>query len=477
MISAAQKHQTIADYGGAGRRRTILVAAVLGTALAYMSDDMLNLAVPSVARDLHITASGVQWILDAYYIPLVAFVLVAGSVGDIFGHRRVFRTGLLLFCGGAVGCAVATDRAVLVAGRASQGFAAAMLLAAGLAMVTRANAGQRRDRALGQFFGLVASVPAVGPFVSGALVDWLSWRWLFLAPLVLPAASLLLTRWIEETPRAIGRRIDLKGGIAALIALSCISVALILGGRSASFLPAAAGLLGLIASGWFIAVERRSADPLLPLAFFRRPVFVGANVVWLAACMTSWGSVFFLAVALQVTLGLRPLIAGLLLTPIYLVMMVGAPASGRIARRFDHGRVIVLGLGVYATGLWLLGGIDASSTVPWDVIAPLGVFAVGMAVITAPLASAGMSALDEQDQGVASGVNNTVGQLGGLLAIVILPALSGLAGADGFGAAPIADAYPRALHASAFIVAATIPVALLTLRIGSPRRRVSGRTA
>jgi MFS family permease len=170
------------------RRLLVLFAAVLGTALAYMSDDMLNLAVPSVARDLEVSAAGIQWILNAYYIPLVAFVLVAGSVGDIIGHRRVFTAGLMLFCAGALLCATAADVGLLIVGRALQGVAAAMLLAAGLALVACANPGERRDRALGHFLGLIAAVPALGPFLSGVLVDWLSWRWLFVVPLALPLA-------------------------------------------------------------------------------------------------------------------------------------------------------------------------------------------------------------------------------------------------------------------------------------------------
>jgi MFS family permease len=152
----------------------VLAAAVLGTALAYMSDDMLNLAIPSVARDLHASAPAVQWILNAYYIPLVAFVLVAGALGDVVGHRRVFTSGLLLFGGGAVLCAAAPDVGLLIAGRAVQGVAAAMLLASGLALVTIANPGDRRDRAVAQFVAATAAVPALGPFLSGALVDWLS---------------------------------------------------------------------------------------------------------------------------------------------------------------------------------------------------------------------------------------------------------------------------------------------------------------
>jgi EmrB/QacA subfamily drug resistance transporter len=446
------------------RRLLVLFAAVLGTALAYMSDDMLNLAVPSVARDLEVSAAGIQWILNAYYIPLVAFVLVAGSVGDIVGHRRVFTAGLLLFCAGALLCATAADIGLLIVGRALQGVAAAMLLAAGLALVACANPGERRDRALGQFLGLVAAVPALGPFLSGVLVDWLSWRWLFVVPLVLPLAAAALTRGFGETPRAVGRRPDLRGSLAALLGLSALSVALILGPAQGSRVLVTVAVVVAVAAGtWFVGIERRSTDPLLPLAFFRRRQFVGANLVWLLGCMTSWGAVFFLAVTLQTTLGLRPITAGLLLTPIYLVMMVGSPLAGAAAGRLGRRRVVVAGLATYTAGLWLLSTIDASSAVLWGVLGPLAVFAVGMATFTAPLASATMSALDDEDQGVASGVNNAMGQLAGLLAIIALPALAGLAGASSFAGPAFSEAYPRALQAAAAIAAIGIPVTLLIL--------------
>lgn len=246
-----------------------------------------------------------------------------------------------------------------------------------------------------------------------------------------------------------------------------ISVALILGPTQTSGIPAlVAAAVGGAALVWFIRTERRASDPLLPPAFFRRRQFVGANVVWLLGCMTSWGAVFFLAVTLQTTMGLRPIAAGLLLTPIYLVMMVGSPLAGAIAGRVGRRRVIATGLAVYTAGLWLLSDIGSASTVPWGVLVPLAVVATGMAMFTAPLAAATLSGLDEADQGIASGVNNAMGQLAGLLAIIVLPALAGLAGAGSLGGAVLAEAYPQALRAAAVLAATGIPVALLTL----PRR-------
>ncbi|HEX5590479.1 MAG TPA: MFS transporter, partial [Candidatus Limnocylindrales bacterium] len=260
-----------------------LVAAVLGTALAYMSDDMLNLAIPSVARELGATMTDAQWVLNAYYVVLVSFVLIAGSVGDILGHRRVFTAGLALFSLGALVCAAAPAVPVLIGGRGLQGLGAAMLVTAGLALVTRLTPVERRDRVLGQFFGLVAAVPALGPFVSGGLVDFLSWRWLFVVPLVLPLAALLVTRrLVPETPPAAARRPDVAGSALAFVALSALSVGLIVG--PAGTPGATGGVLAIavaaVAGGAFVVVEWRAADPMLPLRFFGQPAFLGGNLVW-----------------------------------------------------------------------------------------------------------------------------------------------------------------------------------------------------
>jgi EmrB/QacA subfamily drug resistance transporter len=456
-------------------QHAVLVAAVLGTALAYMSDDMLNLAIPSVARDLGATMTDVQWVLNAYYVPLVALVLIAGSVGDIVGHRRVFIIGLLVFGAGAVVCATSQGIAWLSVGRAVQGVAAAMLLTAGLALVTRLTPADRRGRAIGLFLGLVAAVPAIGPFISGALVDLLSWRWLFVVPLVLPVVALIVTLTsIPETPTDPSRRPDLPGAVTALVCLGGLSVALILASAGDLGLPAlASALLAIIAGGAFVLIERRSSDPMLPLGLFHRPVFVGGNLIWLLGGMTCWSAVFLVALALQVTLGLRPVLAGATLVPIYVVMMVGSPLAGRLAERIGVARPIFAGLGVYALGLWLLSGLDASSRVVPDVLAGILVLAVGMAIFSAPLASATLGALDEADQGIASGVNNAMGQLAGLLAIVLLPLVAGLGGVS-LGDPAFATGYATGLRAMAlFAVGALVLAAVIFGRTRPGRGPVS----
>lgn len=443
----------------------MLVAAVLGTALAYMSDDMLNLAIPWVARDLGATVTDAQWILNAYYVSLVSCVLVAGSIGDILGHRRVFVGGIVLFSGGAVGCALAPAIGVLVVGRFVQGVGAAMLLTAGLALVSRLNPPEDRGKVVGQFFGLVAAVPALGPFLSGALIGWFSWRWLFVIPLVLPAVALVITRRrVPETPRASVRQPNVSGAVLMFITLAAFSVALIVGAVDlVAPIPLIGITLAVVAGTVFVRGQKHSVDPLLPRRLLGRRLFLGGNLIWLVACITSWGAVFFVAVMLQTTLGLAPITAGLLLTPIYLVMMIGSPLVGKLADRIGARLPIMGGLSVYAGGLLLLSRIGPGSAVVPDVILGILVMAMGMAAFTAPLAAATMGALDEADQGVASAFNNIMGQLAGLLAIVLLPAAAGLAGVS-FSDPAFALGYGRALIVVAALAAICIPVAAWTFR-------------
>jgi EmrB/QacA subfamily drug resistance transporter len=431
-----------------------------------MSDDMLNLAIPSVARELGATVTDAQWILNAYYVALVSCVLVAGAIGDIIGHRRMFVGGILTFSTGALLCASAPAIRLMVAGRFVQGIGAAMLLSAGLALVTYLSPPEDRNSAIGKFLGLAAAVPAIGPIASGALVDLLSWRWLFVVPLALPVVALMLT-WlvVPETPRANDRHPDLWGAAVTFATLGAFSVALIEGAAEpTAALPLVAFAAVLIGTATFVFIEWRVGDPMLPLRFFRRRLFLGGNLVWLLANMTCSGAVFFVAVMLQATLGQPALVAGLMLTPIYLVMMVGSPLAGRVAGRIGPRWPIFVGLGIYAAGLLLLSQIDPTSTAFPDVVASIVVFAAGMVLFTAPLAAVTLSALDEGEQGVASGMNNAMGQLAGLLAVAILPAIAGLAGV-GFGDPAFAVGYGRALGVTALIAIICIPIAAWSLNV------------
>jgi EmrB/QacA subfamily drug resistance transporter len=442
--------------------RAVVAAAVLGSALAYMSDDMLNVAIPAVAAELGGTVSSTQWVINTYYVTLVALVLVAGAIGDLVGHRRVFLTGMGLFTLGALGCAVAPSLWLLIMGRGVQGVGAAMTLAAGLALVSELIHPDERGRAIGLYMGVVAALPALGPVLSGALVDLASWRAIFLAPLLFPALAFLLTRArIPETPRVIGRHPDLPGAAALLVALAALTIALIEGpGGWDRLLPLTAVLVAVLAESLFVAVEGRAKQPMLPLRLLQRRVFVGGNLVWLLACLTSTGAFFFVAVSLQTTLGYRPLVAGLALVPLYLVMTFGSPLSGKLADRIGPRLPTLVGLVVYSAGLC---GIGPGSELVSDVLPGLIVLASGMAMFGPPLTTATLGALDDADQGIASGTINAVGQLGGLLAIAVLPAAAGLSNAM-VGGPAFAAGHTHALRIAAGIAAAATILAAATFR-------------
>jgi MFS family permease len=357
---------------------------------------------------------------------------------------------------------------LLILGRGLQGVAAAAVLTAGLALVIRLIRPEDRNRAMGAFLAATAALPAVGPFLSGLLSDLLSWRAIFLVPLIFPVAAVVITRaFVPETALVASRRLDIRGAGAALAALAALTVALILGPPDWDApLPVTAMAIAAVAAAFFVMVERRAVDPMLPLRLFRARVFLGGNLAWLLACMASSGAVFFVAISLQTILGYTPIVAGLALMPIYLVMMVGSPLAARLADRIGPALPTVIGLAVYSVGLWMLSGIRPGATLLGDVLPGLLVMAGGMATFATPLASATLSAVRDSDQGVASGVNNMTGQLAGLLAIAILPALAGLGGV-GFAGPEFARGYPIALtFAAALAVAACITVAL-TFR---PRR-------
>jgi MFS family permease len=360
----------------------------------------------------------------------------------------------------------------LVTFRFFQGGGAAMMLTAGLALVTRLNPPEERSAAVGMFLGLVAAVPALGPFLSGTLIELLSWRWLFVVPLILPAVGLTIVRWrVPETPLAADRRPDVRGALLAFLALAALSVALIAGAADLIHPVPLAGLaIAVAAAVAFLRHQRTAIDPLLPMHLLRLKVFVGSNVIWLIGALTMWGAVFFVAVMLQTTLGQTPIAAGLILTPIYIVMMIGSPLAGKLADRIGTRLPALAGLSVYTCGLFLLSRINADSSVLPDVVLAIVVMSLGLSLFSAPVASASIGALDEVDQGVASAFNNLMGQLAGLLAIILLPAAAGLAGVE-FGDPEFASGYGRALLVVAFLAAACIPVALWTFTSSNHRVR------
>ena len=450
--------------------RAIIVAAVLGSALAYMSDDMLNVALPSVSRDLQVGVSEMQWVVNGYFVAMLSLMLTAGSIGDIRGHRRTFFVGLAVFSGGAAVSATAPVVAVLVVGRAVQGVGAALVLAAALALVNGSFVEDERGRAVGVYMGLTAAATAAGPVLGGLLVDLVSWRAIFVAPLVFPlAAAIFGSVWVPESRLNTDRGVDVVGALLAFVTVSAFSFALIRGpGAWLRFDVVAALVVAMVAAVVFVRHERNAADPMLPLALFRSRVFSGGNVVTLLSFMVSAGAFLFVVVQLQTTLGYRPASAGAALVPIYFIMLIGSPLAGSLADKIGPRILVVGGNIVVAAGVWWLSFVEAGSQFVADVLPGLVLLSVGLATLGAPLTSATLSAVGADVQGVASGVHNTVVQLAGLLMIAVLPAVAGLSGL-GFDDPDFGNGYRLATQVCAGLCVAAAAVAVFTIP-SSPAR-------
>ncbi len=449
--------------------RAIIAAAVLGSALAYMSDDMLNVALPSVSRALDGSISEMQWVVNGYFVTMLSLMLTAGSLGDIRGHRRTFLTGLGVFSVGAVVAAAAASIAMLVAGRAIQGVGAALLLASGLALVNGSFSDQERSQAVGVYMGVTAVATAAGPAIGGLLVDVMSWRAIFIAPLLFSLAAAVVTvRSVAETAPNPNRVIDTKGALLVFLTISSFSFALIRGPTGWLQIEVIAALTAAVAGGWaFIRSQRLGTDPMLPLALFRKRAFTGGNAVTLISFMVSAGVFLFVVVQLQITLGYRPAAAGAALVPLYLIMLVGSPLAGRLADRIGPRIPIVAGNLVLGGGIWWLSVLGTDSRFLPDVLPGLIVLALGLAMLGAPLTSATLSAVGEHQQGVASGVNNTVGQLAGLLMIVVLPAVAGLSGHALHGP-EFADGFMSAMRFCAALCLVAAVIAAFAFRSARP---------
>jgi predicted MFS family arabinose efflux permease len=312
--------------------------------------------------------------------------------------------------------------------------------------------------------GLTAVATAAGPVLGGLLVDLLSWRAIFVAPLVLPlAAAIVGSVWVPESRLNTDRSVDVVGALLAFLTVSAFSFALIRGSGSwFSFDVVAGFMMAVVAAVAFVRHERNDDDPMLPLTLFRSRVFAGGNVVTLLSFMVSAGAFLFVAVQLQTTLGYRPASAGAALVPIYFIMLIGSPLAGALADRIGPRILVVVGNFVVAAGVWWLSLVDAGSRFVADVLPGLVVLSVGLATLGAPLTSATLSAVGADVQGVASGVHNTVGQLAGLLMIAVLPAVAGLSGL-GFDDPDFGSGYRLAMQACTGLCVVAAAVAVFTI--------------
>lgn len=431
---------------GQPRARWVLTATVLGAALTFIDATVVNIALPHLAVDLGAGSEALTWVVNGYTLTLAALVLLGGVLGDRFGRRRVYVIGIVGFALASGACGLAPNVGTLIAARAIQGIAAALLTPGSLALLQATFSKKDRPRAIGAWSGLTGVAGAIGPFVGGWIIEVGDWRWAFLINLPIAAVVVLITRRQvpESRPPATGDRLDWTGAGLLALCLGVLTFALT-AWSSVPFLSARVG--GALVVSMFVGIgfgfwEHRSAAPLVPVKLFASRVFVVANVVTFMV-YAGLGVVFFsLGIVLQVGAGRSPIQAGLALLPVTVVMLLFSSRAGALMDRVGARLPMSLGPLVAAVGVALLTRVDADVNYLVDVIVPTTVFGAGLTLMVTPLTATVLAAVPDEVVGLASGVNNAVARTAGLLAVAAVPLVGGLGGTgltdpvqviDGFG--------------------------------------------
>jgi EmrB/QacA subfamily drug resistance transporter len=459
------------------RSRTIWTFAITSAALFMASLDNLvvTTALPSIRAHLHASLAGLQWTVNAYTLTFAVLLLTGATLGERYGRRRMFVAGLGLFTAGSAAAALAPSIGLLIGARAVQGVGAAVLVPLTLTLLSAAVAPERRGVALGAWGAVGGLAIAIGPLVGGAVVQGASWQWIFWlnVPIGLAVLPFAWTKLTESYGSAT--RLDLPGLALASLGLFGIVLGVVRGNdhgwTSLTVLPPM--VLGGLLVAAFVAWELRAREPMLPLHMFRSRAFTLTNVMSLLMFLGMFGSIFLLAQFLQVVQHYSPLQAGLRTLPWTGMPVLVAPVAGALSDRIGGRPLLVAGLALQAIGLGWLSAV-ISPTVAYPTLVPAFIVAgIGMSLFFAPVANVVLASVRRDQEGIASGANNAIRELGGVFGIAILGAVfsahggyasgqafvSGLSSAVWVGAAAVAVAAGAALLLPRFRAASATPAA------------------
>jgi EmrB/QacA subfamily drug resistance transporter len=404
--------------------RWTLIASILGSGMAFIDGSVVNVALPSIQADLGGGLATQQWVVDAYLLTLGSLILVGGSLGDIFGESKIFAIGVASFAAASLLCGIAPTATALIVFRAIQGMAGALLAPASLAMITATFSGTARGNAIGQWTSWTGISFIIGPTLGGWLVDVSSWRVIFLINLPIAAATLLILVRLGgiRQKRRDDLRVDTWGAILCTAGLGLLVAGFIeqpqRGWSDPLIIGAFVAGLGLLAA--FVFYELRTPLPMLPLRLFRLRNFSVANIETLSVYGGLSGLTTFLTLFLIEFAGFSALQAGVSILPVTIVMFFVSPRTGRLS--MQYGPRLFMGLGPVIAGLGVLAFTRLPQNLSYatDILPGLLVFAAGLSLTVAPLTTTVLADANPGDAGTASGVNNAVARIAGLLAIAIL---------------------------------------------------------
>lgn len=413
----------MAEVLSTAHKRWILAATVLGSSLTFIDGSALGVALPSIQSDLGAGPASVQWVSNAYLLTLGALVLIGGAAGDRFGRRKVFLIGVGVFTLASIACGLSPTVQVLIGARAVQGIGAALLTPGALALIGATFPPEERGKAFGTWAGAGAIFGMVGPLVGGWLADHADWRAIFWINVPLAAVAVAISlKFVPESRDDGARGLDGLGALLAVIGLGSLTWSLTaapdLGWNNPWILAGLAG--GAVLLAGFVWTEARQAHPMMPLGLFRSHVFSGVNGLTLMLYFALGGAMFFLPFELIRVHGWSATAAGSAMLPFAAVMGLFSGAAGRLADRFGARLSLSLGPALAGVGLILLALMPPDVGYVRGPLAGMTVMAVGMTLAVGPLTAAVMSAVPEGHTGIASGVNNAVARIAGLLAIALL---------------------------------------------------------
>lgn len=391
-----------------------LVTVCIGTLMLLLDVTVVNVALPSISRDLDASFSDLQWVIDAYSLGLAALLLTWGAVADQIGRKRVFMIGLTGFTLASIACAVAPTPLLLNLGRALQGLGGAAMFATALALLAAAYEGRDRGTAIGLWGATIGAGVAIGPLVGGALIEFASWHWIFLVNVPIGLLALVLAgRYVPESRNPMSRGIDVPGAVTFSAGLFLLIFATVRGNAEGwgstlivGCFTAAAALLLI-----FLVVQIRSPRAMFDLSLFRNRSFVGVSLAAFTLSAGMFALFLYITLWMQNGLGYSPLEAGLRFLPSTLLSFVAAPLSGKLSARVSPGVMIAAGLGLVGGGLLMMTGVNATSG--WTALLPgLIVAGTGIGVTNPALATTAVGVVDVRRSGMASGINNTFRQVG-----------------------------------------------------------------
>jgi EmrB/QacA subfamily drug resistance transporter len=455
------------------RRWWTLVAVGLATFMTYLDNNVTNVALPTIQRDLHLSVAGLEWVVSSYILVFAGLLLAGGRLADVFGRRRLFVIGLAVFTLASLGAGLAGSGAVLIAARLVQGLGAALMVPTTLAIIV-ATFDDRRERtqAIGIWAAIGALALAVGPLIGGLISQHLHWGWIFLinVPVGVITMALALFAVAESRDTSAARRLDVPGLAASVVALFSLTYGLIeghdKGWTSGPILGAFA--LAAVAGAAFLFIESRSGQPMVPLSMFRSRVFsggIGTTMVW---AFGIFGIYFFTSLYLQDVVGFSPTKAGLAFVPMALCVAAFSPISGPLAARFGAYRIVSFGLVLNAIGLFLFWRLGQHTSIG-ALMPGFVLFGAGSGLMNAPLTNAALGAVPQERAGMASALLNNSRELAGLLGITVIGAVlrsrQGVALSHGVPApSAYLDGYHAGLVVTIALILAGVVISYLTLR-------------